>query len=447
MSGKFSVERKKAMPDKKKKHKHMTLEDRQEIMECLDKGMTFKAIAKRIGKDPTTVSKEVKKHLIVSENTVRTKKFDGTSIEERRCPLLLKAPFVCNPCEKRKSVKYCSYQKQIYNAKKAHSEYETMLIESREGIPLNKEEFWDADTIITTGLKKGQHLYHIMGTHDVGFSKSSAYRYLHKGYLSADKLDFPRVVKFKTRKQYKADSVPKAVRIGRTYNDFLSFIDDNDIKSWVEMDTLIGRIGGKVIMTLDFTFCNFMFGLLLDDKTAAEAAHKIRLLKKSLNENNISFGNVIPVLLTDNGGEFSNVFAFTDDLEGNTETSMFFCDPYRACQKPNVEKNHTMFRDIVPKGESFDNFTQESVNFIFSHINSVKRKSLNGKTSYEMFSFVYGEKIASLLGIHEIHALDVIQSPKLLKHLPKSTGIYKPRTNANAVKDEGRYLLNAQVLS
>ena len=44
---------------KTKKSKHLTLDDRREIMECLDKGMTFKAIATRIGKDPTTVSKEI----------------------------------------------------------------------------------------------------------------------------------------------------------------------------------------------------------------------------------------------------------------------------------------------------------------------------------------------------------------------------------------------------
>ena len=44
---------------KEKKNKHLTYEDRIEIMECLYKRMTFKTIAKRIGKDPTTVSKEV----------------------------------------------------------------------------------------------------------------------------------------------------------------------------------------------------------------------------------------------------------------------------------------------------------------------------------------------------------------------------------------------------
>ncbi|MDR0853499.1 MAG: helix-turn-helix domain-containing protein, partial [Clostridiales Family XIII bacterium] len=48
-----------------KKNKHLTGDDRQEIQDCLDHGMTFKAIAKRISKDQTTVSKEVKKHLVV----------------------------------------------------------------------------------------------------------------------------------------------------------------------------------------------------------------------------------------------------------------------------------------------------------------------------------------------------------------------------------------------
>ena len=48
--------------NKEKKNKHMQLEDRIEIQECLCKRMTFKSIAARIGKDPTTVSKEVKLH-------------------------------------------------------------------------------------------------------------------------------------------------------------------------------------------------------------------------------------------------------------------------------------------------------------------------------------------------------------------------------------------------
>jgi IS30 family transposase len=390
--------------------------------------MSFKAIGRRIGKDPTTVSKEVKKHLTQGDAPSKVTKSDGTVVKEHPCPRLLKAPFVCNPCEKRR--RPCSYLKQLYIAKNAYAEYRTLLREARDGVALAKDVFWQGDTIIHEGMKKGQRLYHIMATQDVGFSKSSAYRNLHKGYLSAQKLDFPRVVKFKARKQYKTDSVPKAVKVGRTYDDFLSYVEEHNIKSWVEMDTVIGRVGGKVIMTFDFTFCNFMFGLLLDDKSAAESEQKVRALKKVLNDGGARFGDIMALLLTDNGGEFANISAFMEDLDGNRETELFFCDPYRSCQKPKAEKNHTIFRDIIPKGESFDRFTQETVNLIFSHVNSVKRKILNGKTPYEMFAFMFGENLAVLLGICEIPATEVIQSPLLLntitKMLPAASPHVKP---------------------
>lgn len=392
----------------------MTFDDRLEIQHCLDHGMTFKAIAARISKDQTTVSKEVKKHITANPGEiVRHTDLNGIPVSILPCPQLLKAPFVCNGCKKRRT--RCAFAKQLYLAKNAQSEYESLLCESREGIALNKDTFYEMDAVLSAGIKKGQHLYHIMQTKDLGISQATAYRHLHRGYLSVNKLDFPRVVKFKSRNQPHRDYIPKTAKIGRTYNDFLAHIEEHSISSWVEMDTVIGRIGGKVIMTFDFTFCNFMFGLLLGDKTAAEAAQNIRMLKENLVKNEFRFGDVFPLLLTDNGGEFANISAFIADANGEIETNLFFCDPFRSSQKPNVEKNHTLFRDIVPKGESFDMFTQNTVNLIFSHVNGVKRKSLNGKSPFDIFAFTYSEKIASLLGITSIPATKVIQSPALLK--------------------------------
>jgi IS30 family transposase len=401
------------MPDLAKKNKHLTLDDRIEIQECLDHKMTFKAIAARISKDQTTVSKEVKRHLVVKEQDFKHMKEDGTPIETAPCPNLIKAPFVCNPCEKRR--RNCIYTRQFYQAKHAQKAYETQLVEAREGIPLNKQRFYEMDEIVSNAIKNGQHLYHISQCNDLGVSKSTIYRHLHKGYLSVSPIDFPRVVKFKPRNTKKSDFIPKELKRGRTYADFLDFIADNEISKWVEMDTVIGRVGGKVILTLDFTFCNFMLGILLDNKTAAETTEKILALKAMLAANRIRFGDVFPLLLTDNGGEFSNVFAFENTLDGERESRLFFCDPMQSCQKPRVEKNHTLFRDIVPKGESFDAFTQDTVNLIFSHVNSVKRKSLNRKSPFELFAYTYGENLASLLGINIIPENEVIQTPKLLK--------------------------------
>jgi len=291
------------MPDKtEKKHKHLSLDEREEIQGCLDHGMTFKAIGRRIGKDQTTVSKEVKRHLVPQPLEHRAFDSQGNPLPPEPCPRHLKAPFRCNPCEKKHRL--CALQKRFYHAKRAQKAYESLLVECREGTPLNRESFYQMDAIIAEQMKKGQHLYHISQTQNLGASTASVYRYLHKGYLSAGKMDFPRVVKFKPGQPRQREYIPKSAKLGRTYDDFLTHVAGNSLNSWVEMDTVIGRIGGKVILTLDFTFRNFQAGLLLDNKTSLEAAHKIKKLKHALTLARLRFGEVFPVILSDNGGEW-----------------------------------------------------------------------------------------------------------------------------------------------
>jgi IS30 family transposase len=396
--------------DPEKKNKHMTLEDRIEIQECLSKGMTFKAIAARISKDPTTVSKEVKLH-----SRTYTNSFVKT---DECCPKLLRAPFVCNGCDKCRYAS-CKYTRRKYIAKEAQKEYELVLSESREGIPLNKEEFYETEKTISNAVKAGQHIYHAIHANELPVSKSTVYRHITKGYYSISPLDLPRALKFKPRKAKACEYVPKGVKIGRSYEDFTHLLEENPLIPYIEMDTVIGRIGGKVIMTFQFVNVDFMFGILLDNKTAAEAGAKITALKHKLKKAGMSFGEVFPLLLTDNGGEFSNVFAFENDLEGNKETSLFFCDPNASYQKPHVENNHILFRDIVPGGSSYDDFSQDTVNLIFSHVNAVKRKQFNGKSAFDMFTFTYSAQLASVLGISAVDPTKVIQSPKLLKSILK----------------------------
>jgi transposase, IS30 family len=388
-----------------KKNKHMTIHERIEIEDCLRKRMSFKQIASIIDKDPTTVSKEVKLHATNHSNSF-------VKQPDEICPKLQSAPYVCNGC-KYKSSAACHYMRRMYIAKSAQEEYARTLVESREGIALNRAEFYEDDRIISEEIKAGQHINHIINSNNIHASKSSIYRYFAKNYFSVGVLSLPRAVKFKVRKPKHSDYVPKGVKIGRTYDDFVLYIENCASNEYSEFDTVIGNPGGKVIMTAIFPAADFMFGLLLDNKSASEAASKIIALKNHLAEKEFSFGNVFPVILTDNGGEFSDVFSFENDLNGNPESKIFFCDPMHSSQKPHVEKNHTLLRDILPKGSSFDNFTQKTVDLIFSHINSIKRNKFKGKSAYEMFSFLYSEDLASAFNITQIDAKKVIQSPKL----------------------------------
>lgn len=384
------------------KHKHLTLSDRNDIQLGLERGETFKAIGQSILKDPTTVSKEVKRNRQVRESTC----------DNLPCPLLDKAPFVCNGCPKRRQ--NCGYKKIFYLAKQAQKQYEQTLVEAREGTPLNSKAFWDMDKVISDGVKKGQHIYHILKTHNLDVSSSTVYRHIRKGYLSIAPIDLARAVKFKERRKRKLPSIPKEAKKGRSYEDFQNYLVLNQLDSWLEMDTVLGRMGGKVLLTFNLSFCNFIFARLLDNKTALEVTKHLYNIKNTLHEADKDFFQLFPVILTDNGGEFARVDDIEMDVRG--ESKLFFCDPNRSDQKGRIEKNHTLIRDILPKGTSFDNLTQEDINLVCSHVNSVKRAALNGKSAYELFAFTYGEEIPKLLGISKIPAEDVCQSSKLLQH-------------------------------
>ena len=384
------------------KHKHLTLSDRNDIQLGLERGETFKAIGQSILKDPTTVSKEVK----------RNRQVRGSTCGNLPCPLLDKAPFVCNGCPKRRQ--NCGYKKIFYLAKQAQKQYEQTLVEAREGTPLNSKTFWEMDKVISDGVKKGQHIYHILKTHNLDVSSSTVYRHIRKGYLSIAPIDLARAVKFKERRKNKLPSIPKEAKKGRSYENFQNYLSLNQLNYLLEMDTVMGKMGGKVLLTFNLSFCNFIFARLLDNKTALEVTKHLYDIKNTLHQADKDFFQLFPIILTDNGGEFARVDDIEMDVRG--ESKLFFCDPNRSDQKGRIEKNHTLIRDILPKGTFFDNLTQEDINLVCSHVNSVKRAALNGKSAYELFAFTYGEEIPKLLGISKIPAEDVCQSSILLQH-------------------------------
>jgi len=241
------------------------------------------------------------------------------------------------------------------------------------------------DKIISDGVKKGQHIYHILKTHNLDVSSSTVYRHIRKGYLSIAPIDLARAVKFKERRKSKLPSIPKEAKKGRSYEDFQNYLALNQLDSWLEMDTVMGRMGGKVLLTFNLSFCNFIFARLLDNKTTLEVTKHLYDIKNTLHEADKDFFQLFPVILTDNGGEFARVDDIEMDVRG--ESKLFFCDPNR-----------------------------EDINLVCSHVNSVKRAALNGKSAYELFAFTYEEEIPKLLGISKIPAEDVCQSSKLLQH-------------------------------
>lgn len=117
------------------------------------------------------------------------------------------------------------------------------------------------------------------------------------------------------------------------------------------------------------------------------------------------------VWLLDNGSEFSN----PSEIE-KYGVYVFYCNPGAPFEKGACENTHSIFRRIVPQGNSFDDLGQEFFDLAFSHTNSLRRKKLNDHTPYEMFTFTYGDGIAEkYFRIHQIDGKDVTLSPALCR--------------------------------
>ena len=241
--------------------------------------MTFKEIVKFLSKDPTTISKEIKKHRtrkepsyhmgyinICKKNyTCKRKNVCGRNcpglcskycskcnkfckeFEEEICNSLIRAPFVCNSCPSKAP---CRLVKYYYRALPAHNQYENTLSVSRQGINLSAEELCELDNIVSPLIKNRQTISHIFKTQDLKCSKSTLYNYIDQNVLSARNIDLPRRVKY--LKQHKSKrKPPKDTSIGkcRTYEDFEKYLLENPDIQVVEMDTVEGKKGGKVLLT------------------------------------------------------------------------------------------------------------------------------------------------------------------------------------------------------
>ena len=202
---------------------------------------------------------------------------------------------------------------------------------------------------------RGQSLHHICVNHadEVMLNERSLYNYVDNGLFSARNIDMPRVVRMGKRKRKKDQfKVDKKCRIGRTYQDFLKFMADNPGLPIVEMDSVEGIKGGKVLLTLHFTIPQLMFAFIRDANTSQSVINIFDHLYLMLQPE--SFCELFQVLLGDNGSEFSNPSAIEKDLQENQRTRVFYCDPQAPFQKGAAENNHALIRRIIPKGHSLD---------------------------------------------------------------------------------------------
>ena len=390
-------------------NKHLDLSKRIKIEKGIEEKRSFSYIANDINKSPRTISYEILRNRNVEYCSSWVGKF-------KTCEKTSKPPYVCNACPSRKG---CRKTRYYYYAEDAQGKYERIRSDSRKGIDMTSTEFKHLNDIVSNEIRNGHSFSMIVRNHKDEFpiGKRTLYNYVENGYLDIINLDLPRKVRYKKRKHSNTNTPKKdtKIRINRTFEDFKDYIknyNDNDYSiNIVEMDTVEGTKGDSVLLTLLWRNSNFMLAHKLENKTSDAVSQFMCFLKSLLGYE--KFHELFPIILTDNGVEFSR----PDIIENNGThvypTKLFYCDPGHSEQKGKIENNHEYIRRYITKGISFDDFTQNDINLMLNHINSVKRDSLEGDNPYTLMKEFLPQKIIDLFEIKEINQKDIILKDKL----------------------------------
>jgi IS30 family transposase len=328
----------------------------------------------------------------------------------------MRAPYVCNACEKKGG---CRRDKYYYRAQISYDEYREELVSARAGINLDQEELYKVDALLSPLIKAGQPISHIYAYrgHEIPFCKRTLYNHVANHVLSVKSHDLARKVRYKPRKKHKQPAKDRAYRIGRTFSDFGRFMALNPDVRIVEMDTVIGAqsASSNVLLTMLFRWLNLMLVFLMPDKSQDSVKAVFDKLIKDLGSE--TFKEIFPLFLTDNGSEFMNWQDYLTDEHGELLSEIFFCDANASYQKGRIEKNHEYLRYILPKGTSFENLTDEKVILIMNHINSTARPSLGGETPMGLSLKLLPTEFFVMLGLKGVKPEKVQLTPSLIKTL------------------------------
>lgn len=437
---------------KKSKFNHLSQANRAVIENGLNKRRSIHEIAHDIEKEPSSVLREIERNSIYEESQVSTCEFIHTCQErhvcgnlncyaicskkcsydcykncklfkKRTCDKLNKSPYVCNGCPRLKN-RSCQFDRKVYNASHAHQHYREILKSRRAGFDLTAEELKNINDIISPLIKKGQSPYHIWKSNNLDISISTIYRIIENGDIDAKNIDLLEKVRRKPRKRkrknmHESSQSIQISKIGHLWEDFQKYINDNDVM-YVEMDCVEGKKDEKpALLTLHYPSFHFQLAIYLSKHNAACVVEAFNSIEHAIGTN--MFMQMFPVILTDNGSEFSDIDGMeTSCLDTSRKrTKIFFCEPNRSDQKGACENNHKMIRRIIKKGTSLRKYNQEDISLIMNHINSYRRKKVFGKSAFDLIEGIFPEQFLDALGCYRIPDNEIILSPKLFSDMNK----------------------------
>ncbi|NIA13443.1 MAG: IS30 family transposase [Nitrospiraceae bacterium] len=316
--------------------KHLTPFERGELQAYLSQNMSQDAIAKKLGRDPSTIFREV------TRNATKTG----------------------------------------YDAQRAQRRY----IERRKGCrPQRRLDQQPLRAYVVDNMRDAEWTpEQVAGRLPLDYPHDPTMRISHEtiyqAIYSQDSLHFliallpqarPRRRNKGQGKTRRGPSIPNRVGIENRPSQIEQRIQTGH---W-EGDTVVGKGNDGFIVTLVERTSRLFHAVKTQTKKAAEIAQAVIA---SLLDRPITW---VRSITFDNGTEF----AYHEQVAHQLGVDIYFADPYAAYQRGTNENTNGLLRRYLPKGKSFKELTQRQLDMIVDQINNRPRKCLGYRTPNEVF--------------------------------------------------------------
>ncbi|AEF94088.1 Integrase catalytic region [Desulfotomaculum nigrificans CO-1-SRB] len=326
--------------------KHLSVFERGQIAALLKEGKSQRYIAKKLGRSPSTISREIKRG-------TTTQRRSDLSTYEKYFP------------ETGQAV----YEKNRMNcgAKCKVAQVEGFLKFAENKILRDK---WSPDVVVGA-CKKDPNWQNtaIVCT-------KTLYNYIDQGLLAVRNIDLT----LKTRLKPKRKGLRPNKRImGQSIDCRPAEVQQRQTFGHWEIDTVIGkRANDSVILTLTERKTRHELLFLLDAKDSQSVNKALLKLKDYYGER---ISQVFRTITADNGSEFSEL-ANTLQQWG---IKAYFTHPYSSWERGTNERHNGLIRRFVPKGKAIKDFSAATIYRIQNWLNKLPRKILGYKTPEECF--------------------------------------------------------------
>jgi IS30 family transposase len=332
-------------PQRRRSRLALTLAEREEISRAVVAAQSIRSIAKRLGRAPSTISREIKRN--GGQDAYRANQADQAAWDRAS------RPKTCKLVENRPLARMVAGRLQVQWSPEQIAGWLKRTYPGHESLQVSHETIYRSLFIQARGALKKELVQHLRRTRVMRRSRHHTQKTDNHG----------RIVDAASISERPATVEDRAVP-GHWEGDLLFGSKDSQIATLVERNT-------RYVMLVKVTS--------KDTETVVNAL--IQHARKMPQE-------LYKTLTWDRGKEMADHKRFTLA----TDIKVYFCDPQNPWQRGSNENTNGLLRQYLPKGTDLSGYPQAKLNAVARRLNARPRKTLNYETPAERF----GQTVASI---------------------------------------------------